>query len=370
MRLFANTLILLTSLCLSGCIPIPYKYTGRQEVSGHLEDYDSGQPVSGATITLSRDNFEDKKPVSILNEPNGDFIVPSLRSWGVLPIGLPIDFKSPHWTLTITAPQYQPHSEEFRTDVLRSKPLQLGTVTLKKEQSSADPPPKSKAYQTTSPSFTQIDVRVVRISPEIPIVTLDYDGRPPYIEAEFRVLAPEQFKNQTFKLRIVPSRYGRLFETHEFRLRLPEPIITKQTPPIGTPLNTWFWLFGRFIFDTITLEAFPETNPQLPQEPRDGSSYKNAVLIEYDPAKTAASKEIDWMDKNIGAYQLGSSELQGLDEEEPVIRFEAHTELINGRLFSVRYYTTAPDTPDSSLLTVYFDITAYSEHQVSDSPKK
>jgi len=95
-------------------------------------------------------------------------------------------------------------------------------------------------------------------------------------------------------------------------------------------------------------------------------SFRNVVLIEYDPAKTAASKEIDWLDKNIGTYQFSSAEVQGLDEEEPVIRFEDHTELINGRLFSVRYYITAPD---SQLCTVYFDITSYSEHQLSNSQK-
>jgi len=144
MRLFANILILLTSLCLSGCI-IPYKFTNRQEVSGHLMDYDSHQPVSDATITLSCNNSKYMEPVSILNETNGDFTVPSSRSWGVLPIIGPIDFYQPRWTLTITAPQYQTHTEEFRADIpLKNKPVQLGTIMLKKESPPVEPPPDSK----------------------------------------------------------------------------------------------------------------------------------------------------------------------------------------------------------------------------------
>jgi len=144
MRLFATTLILLITLCLSGCVMIPYKYTEQQEVSGHLIDYDSHEPVGGATITLSRNNSEYTKPISILSETNGDFIVPSVRHWGVFFIGPPVDFAEPHWTLTIAAPQYQTHTEEFRTQVTKYKPVQLGTILLKKEPPAVDPPPDSK----------------------------------------------------------------------------------------------------------------------------------------------------------------------------------------------------------------------------------
>jgi len=108
-------------------------------------DYDSQQPVNGATIMVACKNSEYKEPISVLNETSGDFTVPSSRSWGVLFIGPPVDFFYPRWLLTITAPGYQIRSEEFQTNPLSSKPLQLGTITLKKELASVDPPPDSKA---------------------------------------------------------------------------------------------------------------------------------------------------------------------------------------------------------------------------------
>ena len=140
MRLFTTTLILLASLCLSGCV-IPYKYTDRQKVSGHLVDYDSWQPVSDATITLSS---EYEKSVSVPSETNGDFVVPSVRRWSVF-ILIQHDRLPQHWILTIVAPGYQKYIATFNAHITENRPIQLGTITLKKEPTSVGPPPDSKA---------------------------------------------------------------------------------------------------------------------------------------------------------------------------------------------------------------------------------
>lgn len=144
MRILTSFLVLTVALCFSGCIAFPYKYTKRQETSGVLIDGDSRRPVAGASITLSSQYEE---PISVLSKKDGSFVVPNSRFWSLFMVGMHYPFIS--WSLTVTAPGYQTHTDEFGFSMYKNKPIQLGSIILKKESPKNCSPPEPIARALT-----------------------------------------------------------------------------------------------------------------------------------------------------------------------------------------------------------------------------
>jgi hypothetical protein len=76
----------------SGCIPVPYHTIVRPGIGGLLADAHTGQPIEGASITLSSTNFFQQMPtrfelvdVSTKSTPDGAFSIPPQQGWRWVP---------------------------------------------------------------------------------------------------------------------------------------------------------------------------------------------------------------------------------------------------------------------------------------------
>jgi hypothetical protein len=125
-------MVLLAALLgLGGCIPMPYRFTLRPEVSGVILDAASSAPISNATVTcttptLSRGGTTDQVANS---DASGRFDIPAMKRWGVYI--MPMDYFFRPSRVVVAAPDHESRSLQVAADQPQGKPADLGDIRLK-----------------------------------------------------------------------------------------------------------------------------------------------------------------------------------------------------------------------------------------------
>jgi hypothetical protein len=127
------------------------------------------------------------------------------------------------------------------------------------------------ATYDSGPKAPDLDVRVLRVSPDAPRITLGHHDSRSYIDVLFSILEPEEFRGRALHMKFMPEYTGRLFESREFRLRLPKNVVEgndrERTNPDGT-ITVWSDTDSVWNFEALMLEAIKKANqPPEPTSP-------------------------------------------------------------------------------------------------------
>lgn len=113
------------------------------------------------------------------------------------------------------------------------------------------------------PAVPEVEVRVRREEPKELVFTIEQHGSRSFIDTKFLVLAPEEFKGLTFRLKILTEYQGALFDAQEFRLRLAKNLVLgedrKRKNADGTT-TVWSDSDGLWNFEGMTLETIKKAN--------------------------------------------------------------------------------------------------------------
>lgn len=123
---------------------------------------------------------------------------------------------------------------------------------------------KKKAGESADRHAPEVDVRVVRLSPDGPLITLGHHDPRSYIDVVFLISEPEQYRGRKLRMRFVPEFTGKLFDRREFCLRLPLDAIDgsareTKNPDGVTPVRPGsddYWNF-----EAVLVAAIPEPPP-------------------------------------------------------------------------------------------------------------
>jgi hypothetical protein len=122
-------LLPLAFLGLAGCIPVPYHFTLRPEVSGVVLDAASSAPIGNATITCTTPNLSRGTTDQIgKSDPHGQFKIPAKKRWALYII--PEDIYIRPTTVLIVAPGHQTQSRQVDTFRTRGEVVDLGDIRL------------------------------------------------------------------------------------------------------------------------------------------------------------------------------------------------------------------------------------------------
>ena len=87
-----------------------------------------------------------------------------------------------------------------------------------------------------------VEIRVLRLRPDVERITLGQHEDSPFLDVEFSVLDPEEFRGRKFKIKIVADSAGQLFMRREFRLRLPRNVVEgKNREKMNSDGTTTVW---------------------------------------------------------------------------------------------------------------------------------
>ena len=116
-------------------------------------------------------------------------------------------------------------------------------------------------------------MQVLRTAPKELVLTLEHLSTEAFIDVAFLVLAPEQLRGRTFRLKITPEYAGKLFEVREFRLRLAVNLVfgkNRERKNADGTTTVWSDTDGQWNFEGMMLEAIKETNPSADSRTSSG----------------------------------------------------------------------------------------------------
>ncbi len=145
--------LLSLQFCCCGCWP--YRFTTFPAVAGRVIDDNTGAPVDGVEVLVSREGYRFAKdasdpvthelkpgatpqpppmneaikralPLIVSTTADGAFAIPRQTRWGLF-VFLPVDYLSPGGSLVIRREGYH----DLMVDVRSYEPVDLGTIRLK-----------------------------------------------------------------------------------------------------------------------------------------------------------------------------------------------------------------------------------------------